>query len=220
MEMITQWLGWLPNLAPGLVVSLQLTGLALLIGFPLGLLFAVMAAAKLAPLQWISFLFVEIGRGLPALVLLYLLYFSLPDAGITLTSLTTAIIALSWNAGAYASEYFRAGLAAVPLGQKEAALTSGLRGWTGFRVIILPQALRISTPPLAGLAVLMFQGSALAFVIAVPELMSKGFEIASITFEYLSVYMLTAVIYGSITLAFLGLVRLLEQRLGRHLQRN
>ncbi|GAA5194552.1 amino acid ABC transporter permease [Arthrobacter gyeryongensis] len=220
MDMLTQWLGWLPNLAPGLLVSLQLTGLALLFGFPLGLLFAVMAAAKLAPLQWISFLFVEIGRGLPALVLLYLLYFSLPDAGITLTSLTTAIIALSWNTGAYASEYFRAGIASVPRGQKEAAITSGLRGWTGFRIIILPQALRISTPPLAGLAVLVFQGSALAFVIAVPELMSKGFEIASITFQYLSVYLLTAVIYGSITLVFLGLVQLLERRLGRHLQRN
>lgn len=220
MDLLTQWLGWLPNLTPGLLVSLQLTGLSLLFGFPLGLLFAVMAASKLAPLQWISFLFVEVGRGLPALVLLYLLYFSLPDAGITLTSLTTAIIALTWNTGAYASEYFRAGIAAVPLGQREAALTSGLRGWTGFRLIILPQALRISTPPLAGLAVLVFQGSALAFVIAVPELMSKAFEIGSITFEYLSVYTLTAVIYGSLTLVFLGLVRLLEIRLGRHLQRN
>ncbi|MCM0616886.1 amino acid ABC transporter permease [Paenarthrobacter sp. TYUT067] len=220
MDLITQWLSWLPNLAPGLSVSLQLTGLALLIGFPFGLLLAVMAEAKFLPFQWISFAFVEIGRGLPALVLLYLLYFSLPDAGITLTSLTTAIIALSWNTGAYASEYFRAGLAAVPLGQKEAAITSGLSGWTGFRIVILPQALRISTPPLAGLAVLVFQGSALAFVIAVPELMSKAFEIGSITFEYLSVYTLTAVVYGSLTLIFLGLVRLLELRLGRHLLRN
>lgn len=220
MEILTQWLAWMPALTPGLMVSLQLTGLSLLFGFPLGLLFAVMAAAKIAPLQWISFFFVEIGRGLPALVLLYLMYFSLPDAGITLTSFTTAVIALSWNTGAYASEYFRAGIAAVPLGQREAALTSGLRGWTGFRLIILPQALRISTPPLAGLAVLIFQGSALAFVIAVPELMSKAFEIGSITFQYLSVYTLTAVVYGSLTLVFLGMVRLLEQRLGRHLQRN
>jgi len=221
MDMLNQWLEWLPDMAPGLAVSLQLTGLSLLFGFPLGLLFAVMAEArKFPPLQWISFLFVEIGRGLPALVLLYLLYFSLPDAGITLTSLTTAIIALSWNTGAYASEYFRAGLAAVPLGQKEAAITSGLTGFTGFRLIVLPQALRISTPPLAGLAVLVFQASALAFVIAVPELMSKAYQIASITFEYLSVYILTAVIYGSITLIFLALVRVLEWRLGRHLQRN
>ena len=220
MDTLTQWASWLPALAPGLAVSLQLTGLSLLFGFPLGLLFAVMAAAKPAPLRWISFLFVEFGRGLPALVLLYLLYFSLPDAGITLGSLTTAIIALSWNTGSYASEYFRAGIAAVPLGQKEAALTSGLSGFTGFRIIILPQALRISTPPLAGLAVLVFQGSALAFVIAVPELMSKAFEIGSITFQYLSVYLLTSILYGTLTLLFLALVKLLEQRLNRHLQRN
>lgn len=220
MDLLTQWLEWWPNLAPGLVVSLQLTGLSLLFGFPFGLLLAVMAAADFAPMRWISFVFVEIGRGLPALVLLYLMYFSLPDAGIILTSFTTAVIALTWNTGAYASEYFRAGIASVPLGQKEAALTSGLRGWTGFRLIILPQALRISTPPLAGLAVLIFQGSALAFVIAVPELMSKASEIGSITFEYLNVYVLTAVIYGSLTLVFLGLVRVLEWRLGRHLQRN
>ncbi|MFH8252562.1 amino acid ABC transporter permease [Microbacterium sp. B2969] len=221
MDMLNQWAEWLPVYLPGLLVSLQLTGLALLLGFPLGLLFAVMAEArKFPPLQWISFFFVEIGRGLPALVLLYLLYFSLPGVGITLTSLTTAVIAMTWNTGAYASEYFRAGIAAVPLGQREAALTSGLRGWTGFRAIILPQALRISTPPLAGLAVLVFQASALAFVIAVPELMSKAYEVSSISFEYLSAYLLAAVIYGSVTLVFLGLVRVLEWRLGRHLQRS
>ncbi len=221
MAFISDWLGWLPSFAPGLKVSLQLTGLALLFGFPLGLVFAVMAEArKIPPFQWISFLFVEVGRGLPALVLLYLLYFSLPDVGITLTSLTTAIIAMTWNTGAYASEYFRAGLAAVPQGQREAAITSGLTGWTGFRLIILPQMLRISTPPLAGLAVLVFQASALAFVIAVPELMSKAYEVSSITFKYLSTYSLTAVIYGAITLVFLGLVRVLEWRLNLHLKRD
>ncbi|MFV0434912.1 MAG: amino acid ABC transporter permease [Leucobacter sp.] len=220
MEFITDWIEWLPRFAPGLGVSLQLTGLALLFGFPLGLLFAVMAETRFAVFRWISFVLVEVGRGLPALVLLYLLYFSLPEAGVTLTALTTAIIAMTWNTAAYASEYFRAGLAAVPKGQKEAALTSGFSRWTGFRIVILPQALRISVPPLAGLAVLVFQASALAFVIAVPELMSKAFEVASITFQYLSVYILTGLIYAAVTLAFLGLVRVLEWRLNRHLKRS
>lgn len=218
MEFITDWIEWYPRMAPGIVVSLQLTGLALLFGMPLGLLLAVMAEArKVPPLQWVAYLVVEVGRGLPALVLLYLLYFSLPDVGITLTSLTTAIIAMAWNTGAYASEYFRAGIAAVPNGQKEAALTSGLSGWTGFRHIILPQALRISTPPLTGLAVLVFQASALAFVIAVPELMSKAYELGSITFQYLSVFSFTAVMYGVITLVFLGLMQLVEKYLNRHI---
>ena len=218
MEFLTDWAEWFPRMGPGVVVSLQLTGLSLLFGMPLGLLLALMAEARKAPpLQWISYLFVEVGRGLPALVLLYLLYFSLPDVNITLTSMVTAVIALSWNCGAYASEYFRAGIAAVPTGQKEAALTSGLSGWNGFRYIVLPQALRISTPPLTGLAVLMFQGSALAFVIAVPELMSKAYELGSITFQYLSVFSFTAVMYGVITLVFLGLMRLVERYLNRHI---
>lgn len=217
MSFVTDWFEWLPELTPGIAISLKLTGLALLFGFPLGLLLAVTAESKFASLRWISFFAVEIGRGLPALVLLYLLYFSLPDMGVILDSMTTAVIALSWNAGAYASEYFRAGLSAVPNGQKEAAKTSGFSTWDGFRLIILPQALRISTPPLASLAVLVFQGSALAFVIAVPELMSRAYEISSMSFQYLSVFTLTAVVYGLITWAFLGLVRLLERRLNRHM---
>ncbi|KWR70102.1 hypothetical protein RN04_14755 [Arthrobacter sp. W1] len=217
MSLLTEWIAWLPQIAPGVVVSLKLTGLALLIGLPLGLLLAVAAESKLAVLRWISFFIVEIGRGLPALVLLYLLYFSLPEMGVVLVSMTTAVAALSWNAGAYASEYFRAGLSAVPQGQKEAAITSGLVGWNGFSRIILPQALRISTPPLASLAVLVFQGSALAFVIAVPEMMSKAYEISSMSFRYLSVFTLTAVIYGLITWVFLGLVKVLELRLNRHM---
>lgn len=218
---LQDWMSWLPDMWPGLIISLQLTGMALLFGLPLGLLLAVMTEArKVPPLQWIAFLVVEIGRGLPALVLLYLMYFSLPEVGLVFDALPTAIVAMAWNTGAYASEYFRAGIAAVPNGQKEAALTSGLRGWTGFYHIILPQALRISTPPLAGLAVLAFQASALAFIIAVPELMSKAYEISSMTFKYLSVFSLTAVLYGSITLIFLGLVRILEWRLNLHLKRN
>lgn len=217
MPFIADWISWLPDLAPGLAVSLALTGLCLLFGMPLGLLLALMIESPIVPLRVIAFAIVEVGRGAPAIVLLYLLYFGLPEAGVTLTAFLTAVISLSWTTGAYASELFRAGLAAVPAGQREASLTSGLRGWTGFQHIILPQAMRISTPPLASLAVTIFQTSSLAFVIAVPELMSKAYTLGSITFEYLSVFSLTAVMYGSITLIALGFVRLAEKRLNRHL---
>lgn len=217
MSFVDQWWGWLPDLAPGLLTSVQLTALCLLFGMPLGLLLALMTESPLPPLRWVAFVAVEIGRGAPALVLLYLLYFGLPQAGLTLAAFTTAAISLSWTTGAYSSELFRAGLAAVPRGQKEAALTTGLRGWNGFRHIILPQALRISTPPLASLAVTIFQASSLAFVVSVPELMSKAYALSSVTFEYLSVFCLTAVLYGAITLIALGFVRIAERRLSRHL---
>lgn len=217
MSFVEQWSGWLPDLAPGLLVSVQLTALCLLFGMPLGLLLALMMESPLLPLRWAAFVAIEIGRGAPALVLLYLLYFGLPEAGLTLAAFTSAAISLSWTTGAYSSELFRAGLAAVPRGQKEAALTTGLSGWNGFRHIILPQAMRISTPPLASLAVTIFQASSLAFVVSVPELMSKAYALSSVTFEYLSVFCLTAVLYGVITLIALGFVRIAERRLSQHL---
>lgn len=217
MDMITQWFEWLPQLMPGLRVSMALTGLCLLLGMPLGLLLALAVESPVPPLRWIALALIEVGRGAPALVLLYLLYFGLPQASITFQAFTTAVISLAWTTGAYASELFRAGLASVPQGQREAAMTSGLNGWTGFRHIIFPQAVRISTPPLASLAVTIFQTSSLAFVIAVPELMSKAYSLGAVTFQYLSVFALTALLYSVITLVALGFVRLLERRLSRHL---
>ncbi|MGP0224118.1 amino acid ABC transporter permease [Paenarthrobacter sp. NCHU4564] len=217
MTLVDQWITWLPALSPGLSVSLGLTGLCLLFGMPLGLLLALAIESPLTLLRVPALVVVEVGRGAPALVLLYLLYFGLPEGGITLPAFATAVISLSWTTGAYSSELFRSGLASVPRGQREAAATAGLQGWNGFRYIVLPQAIRISTPPLASLAVTIFQTSSLAFVIAVPELMSKAYALGSITFEYLSVFLLTSVLYGSITLIALAFVRLGERRLNRYL---
>jgi polar amino acid transport system permease protein len=217
MSFLTQWISWLPDLVPGLVVSIELTALCLLLGMPFGLVLALMIESPSRLLRGIAFVFVEIGRGAPALVLLYLFYFGLAESGVALPSFATATISLAWTTGAYASELFRAGISAVPRGQSEAALTSGLQGWTGFRYIILPQALRISTPPLASLSITIFQGSSLAFAIAVPELLSKAYALSAATYQYLSIFCLTAVMSGVVTLTALGFVRMAERRLGRHL---
>jgi polar amino acid transport system permease protein len=217
MTFLSQWTDWIPDLAPGLLVSIELTAMCLLLGMPFGLLLALMIESPYRALRVSAYAAVEIGRGAPALVLLYLLFFGLAESGVSLTAFVTAVISLAWTTGAYSSEMFRAGIASVPRGQQEAAITSGLAGWTGFRHIILPQALRISTPPLAGLAITIFQASSLAFAIAVPELMSKAYALGAVTFQYLSVFCLTAVMYGIITLVALGFVRLAEQRLSRHL---
>lgn len=217
MSFLDDWAEWLPTLLPGLAVSIQLTVLCLLVGLPLGLLLAVMIESRALPLRGIAYAVVEIGRGAPALVLLYMLYYGLAESGVTLTAFVVAVISLGWNTGAYTSELFRAGIGAVPRGQREAAITSGLSGWTTFQHIILPQALRISVPPLASFSITLFQASSLAFVIAVPEMMSRAYELGAVTFQYLSIFCLTAVMYGVVTMIALGFVRLAEQRLGRHL---
>jgi polar amino acid transport system permease protein len=214
--MIADWSTWFPELLPGMLVSIKLTALSLLFGMPFGLALALMVESPTKALQWPALALVEVGRGAPALVLLYLLYFGLPEADVTLAAFTTAVISLSWTTGAYSSELFRAGLAAVPRGQREAAMTCGLSGWTGFRHIVLPQAIRISTPPLAGLAITIFQASSLAFVIAVPELMSKAYALGASTFQYLDIFVLTACMYGAVTVVALGGVRLAERRLNQH----
>lgn len=214
--MLADWSNWFPELLPGLAVSAKLTALSLLIGMPFGLALALMVESPSRLLQLPALVLVEVGRGAPALVLLYLLYFGLPETDVTLAAFTTAVISLSWTTGAYSSELFRAGLAAVPRGQREAAMTCGLTGWTGLRHIVLPQAIRISTPPLAGLAITIFQASSLAFVIAVPELMSKAYALGSTTFQYLDIFVLTASMYGAVTLVALGGVRYAERRLNQH----
>jgi polar amino acid transport system permease protein len=217
MSFLNDWVQWFPDLFSGLVVSIELTALCLLVGMPFGLLLALMIESRYVPLRWIAFALVEIGRGAPALVLLYMLYYALPQGGVTLPAFVVAVISLGWNTGAYTSELFRAGIGAVPRGQREAATTCGLTGWWGFQHIILPQALRISVPPLASFSITLFQATSLAFVIAVPELMSHAYELAAVTFQYLSIFCLTAAMYAVVTLIALGFVRLAEQRLGRHL---
>ena len=130
-------------------------------------------------------------------MILYLVYYGLPKFGISFESLTAACIGLTWNAAAYSSEMFRAGLQSVPRGQIEASQALGLH-----RVAhLLPGAscrrecVRRS-PGLMGLAIQMFQGTSLAYGIAVPELMKTSYAIGSRTFNYLEVFILAGLVYA------------------------
>ena len=126
MNFLSDWSTWFPTLLEGLSLSLQITGISLLAGLPIGLLLALMASSRLPAVRVSSIALVEIGRGAPALVILQLFYFGLPSAGITLSSFTAACIALALTTAAYTSEILRAGLQAVPAGETEACQTLGV----------------------------------------------------------------------------------------------
>jgi polar amino acid transport system permease protein len=111
------WAESLPALLSGMVVSLQVTAAVLVIGIPLGLVAALLVQSTVRPLRWLTLAVVEIGRGAPALILLQLAYYGLPSSGLQLSSMGSAIAALSWTTCAYTSEIIRAGLQAVPRGQ-------------------------------------------------------------------------------------------------------
>jgi polar amino acid transport system permease protein len=215
-DLLDFWWEWLPNLLDGLKISLAVTAVCLLIGIPLGLVLALGVQSKKSPLRIVSLAVVEIGRGTPALILLQFAYFGLPNAGLALSSFVSASLALAWCTGAYTSEIIRAGLEAVPHGQKEAAAAIGLTGWDALRYVILPQGLRVSVPPLFGFSILMLQASSLCFAIALPELVSQAYVIGSNTFRYMAILMLAVLLYAVICIPATMAVSTLERRLGRH----
>lgn len=215
-EVLDFWGEWFPTLFDGFVLSLQVTAVTLALGIPLGLALALGVQAKSAVIRWLSLIVVEIGRGAPALILLQFAYFGLPSAGLTLTSFTAASLALAWCTGAYTSEIMRAGLEAVPHGQKEAAAVIGLDRLDALRFVILPQGLRVALPALLGFSIIMLQATSLCFTIALPEVVSQAYIVGSNTFRYLPIFMLAALMFGAVCIPATILVSLLERRLGRH----
>ncbi|MEH3023577.1 MAG: amino acid ABC transporter permease [Pseudomonas oryzihabitans] len=212
-ELLANWVEWFPDLWHGLLLSLQVTALALLVGIPLGLMFALGVSSRVRPLRWLSVVLVELGRGAPALILLQYFYFGLPSAHITLTAYSAAALALAYCTGAYTSEIIRGGLDAVAQGQREAADVIGLNALDSLRFIILPQALRIAIPSLLGFSIMIFQASSLCFTIALPELVSRASMIGSSTFQYMPVLVLAGLMYAALCIPAALLVGNLERRL-------
>jgi polar amino acid transport system permease protein len=215
--LISDWIDQLPTLGDGLRVSLLLTGFSLLIGLPGSVLLAVLVSARNRAVHVVAVGVVELGRGMPALVMLQLVYFGLPQAHLRLGSFAAAVASLSYVGAAYMSEIVRAGLEAVPGGQREAARAVGMSPRDEFRFVVLPQALRIATPPLLNFAIVLFQVTSLAFVIAVPELLSKAYELGSATFRQLEYLTLAGLIYALIVVPAAMAVRALERRMARSL---
>lgn len=215
-DILDFWMQNLPQLLRGLGISLQVTGLALLIGVPLGLLAALAVQTRARLPRWAALALVEIGRGSPALILLQFAYFGLPSAGLSLGSLSAAVLALSWTTAAYTSEIIRAGLEAVPHGQQDALDAMGMTRVDGLRFVIVPQAMRIAGPALLGFAILMLQASSLCFTIALPELLSEAYIVGTNTFRYMPILMLAAILYGCICIPATIIVSRMERQLNRH----
>lgn len=208
--------GWLPDLWAGFLISLRVTLFSLLFGMPAGLLLALGVQSKSRPLHAACLVFVEIGRGAPALVLLQFLYFGLPSAGLPLGSFLSAVLALAWSTGAYTSEIIRAGLEAVPQGQHEAVSALGLTRADGLRYVIVPQGLRVAIPALLGFSILVFQATSLCFTIALQEIISRAYDIGNTTFFYFPALAVAGLFYAAVCIPASLLVSYVEQRAGQY----
>jgi polar amino acid transport system permease protein len=159
---------------------------------------------------------INVVRGLPMIVLLFYIYFVLPDVGIQMTALEASVIGLGFGYSTYVAEIIRSGIEAVDPGQFEAAQSIGMgRVKTMYRVI-LPQAVRVALPPYANTLVMMLKDSSLASTITVAEMTREGQLIAASTFQNVTVYTLVALGYLAMSLPLMSLTRRLEKRFGKH----
>jgi ectoine/hydroxyectoine ABC transporter permease protein EhuD len=208
-------ISWGPELFEGLRLTVGMTFGGMAIALVLGLL---LALGRISPSVWMRvpvIAFVELIRGSPLLLQLFYLYYVLPAFGLRLTPIEAGLLGLGINYGAYLSEVFRAGIAAVNPGQREAAESLGMSDGQTMRFIILPQAWRIVIPPTGNYFVSLFKDTALVSTISIAELMFQGQLIASDTFRYMRIYSIIFVIYVLISIPASMGVRWLERHFNR-----
>jgi len=199
-----------PLLMQGAEMTLLLTSFTLLLGIPVGLLVALARLSSVPPLRWLATAYVEVVRGTPLLMQIYVIYFVLPAIHLNLPSFAAGVAALSLNAAAYISEIFRAGIESIDSGQMEAARALGMDYPASMRWVILPQTLRRVLPPLTNESVALLKDSSLVSVVALSELMRVGKEFATNSGSPTTGYLAVALIYLVMTLPLTWLVRRLE----------
>ena len=209
---------WLPEMAMACLGTLKLAILSFLVAVAVGLLVALLRISSSVIVRGVAVCYIEIARGMPALVILYIVYFVPPQLlpgvkWVVLSSFTAAIVGLAIHGGAILAEIFRSGIEALHGGQKEAALSLGMTPAKAMGYIILPQAMRIVLPPVANYAIGLLKDTAVCSLIAAPELMLRAKDLASSSFQPMAVFLLAAALYFVMSYPLALGARYLEARL-------
>lgn len=204
-----------PMLHAGLTFTIPLTLLSFVLGLSLGFIIALIRLYGAKPLKAVARFYVWLLRGTPLLVQLFLIFYALPSAGITISAFPAAVIGFTLNIGAYSSEIIRATIKSVPVSQWEAAHSIGMTWRQALIRIILPQAARIAVPPLSNTFISLVKDTSLASVITVPEMFLAAQRIAAVTYQPLILYTEAALIY----LFFSTLLSALQNKLEIHFSR-
>ncbi|WP_404454604.1 amino acid ABC transporter permease [Virgibacillus necropolis] len=206
-----------PLIQGALTYTIPLALITFVIGLILAVLTALARLSGIKPLQWIARFYVSILRGTPLLVQLFIIFFGLPSIGVTIDSFTAAIIGFSLSVGAYGSEIIRAALLSIPKGQWEAGFSISMTYSQALRRIILPQATRVSIPPLSNSFISLVKDTSLASTIIVAEMFRKAQEIAAMNYEFLLVYSEAALIYWVICMILSFAQGRIERKLDRYI---
>jgi His/Glu/Gln/Arg/opine family amino acid ABC transporter permease subunit len=207
---------WLPEMFDACFGTLKLTFFSFFLAAAVGLFFALLRTSVSRIMRLVAITYIEIARGTPALVILYIVYFVPPQAGLdwlTFSSFTAALIGLALHGGAILAEVFRSGIEALHPGQREAALSLGMTPSKAMAYIILPQAMRVILPPIGNYAIGLLKDTAVCALIAAPELMLRAKDLASSSFQPMAVFLLAAALYFVMSYPLSLAVRAMEARL-------
>lgn len=200
----------------GITYTIPLTFIAFTLGLLLALLTAVMRLSNSAFLRAPAIIYVSAIRGTPLLVQLFIIFYGLPSLNVTIDPFPSAVIAFSLNVGAYASEIIRASILSIPKGQWEAGYTIGMTQSQAMKRIVLPQAARVSVPPLSNTFISLVKDTSLASLILVTELFRRAQEIAARTYDFMLIYVEAAILYWVICFLLSILQEFIERRLSRY----
>ncbi|WP_150958335.1 amino acid ABC transporter permease [Microbacterium testaceum] len=205
-----------PMVLAGITGTIPLSLASFAIGLVIALGMALLRLSRNVVLSGVARFYISIIRGTPLLVQLFVIFYGLPSLGLTIDPFPAAVIAFSLNVGGYAAEVIRAAILSVPRGQWEAAHTVGLSRRKTLTRIILPQAARVSVPPLSNTFISLVKDSSLASLILVTELFRQAQAIAAFSYEFMAVYLEAALIYWLFCLVLSFGQNALEKRLDRH----
>lgn len=203
----------MPLLLAGAGITIEISALSVGLGLLIGIVIGVCRVCLNRPLKYFATFYVEVIRGTPLLVQIFVVYFALPMAtGSRVDPFIAAIVACSINSGAYVAEIFRGGIQSVDIGQMEAGRSLGLSWAQTMRFIILPQAFKRIIPPLGNEFIAMLKDSSLVSVIGFEELTRRGQLIIARTYASLEIWTAVAFIYLVMTFTISRFVAYLERR--------
>jgi len=201
-------------LPDGILKTFEVTLMSIACALVVGLLTGVGRISRIVFVNRIATIYVEVVRGIPLLVQIFYIYYAMGKI-VQVPDIFAAVIAMTVCYGAYLGEIFRAGIQSIHKGQMEAAIALGLSRGQALRRIILPQTVRVVLPPLGNEFIALLKDSSLVSILAVSDLLRRGREYASKTFDYFEAFTVVALVYLVMTLFFSRLVALMEQRMNR-----
>ncbi len=207
------YLDFMPLFLKAALITLGLSILAMLVAIFVGLILAIMRIYAPGFVSFLAVSYIEIIRGTPLLIQLYLIFYALPSIGIKLTPFLAAILGLGLNYAAYEAEVYRSGLMSVPKGQFEAGISLGMTKFQTFWYVVLPQSIRIVIPPMTNDFISLLKDSSLVSIITMIELTKVYYQIASTYYDYLGTGIIVATLYLLLGLPFIRIARAFEKRM-------